>query len=91
MSYANTAKLEKVINPNLTFAALHSAAPHGEFKALVTYAKNKPYPDYLTAVEFYAPNVLAARIPCDKIESANADSNVISIEIREHITSSRKK
>ena len=91
MTYTSATKLEKIINPNLTVAALNCAEPFGEFKALVKYTKAEPYPDYLTAVEFYAPDVLKAHIPCSKIEHANADANIISIEIREHITSSRKR
>jgi hypothetical protein len=86
MSNHSATSLEKIVNPNLALAALNSAEPYGEFIALVKMAQSKPYPTCLKAARLYAPDLWKAMIPCDQIDDLVADTNVISVELREHIS-----
>ena len=81
----NSSNMKKIVNPNLALAALNKACPYGEFKAFVKVEKSRPHPAYLKEAKTCAPGVVKARIACDQIETAIANSNVISIELREHI------
>jgi hypothetical protein len=82
------AYLEKIVNPDMARAALRNAEPHGEFKAFVRLAKPEDHPSYMRSIELHSAGLVKARIPCNKIAFVAADTNVISIELREHISSS---
>ena len=85
MTNNNTPSMGKIVNPNLALAAMHPVEPYGEFIALVKMAESKPHPSCLKAAQLYAPDLWKALIPCDQIDDLVADTNVISIELREHI------
>jgi hypothetical protein len=80
--------LNKIVNPDLARAALHGVEPYGEFKAYVRLAKPDRRPSYMKVMGLYAPDIFRARIRCDQIKNLAGDTNVISVELREHITSS---
>ena len=85
MTNTNSSYMEKIVNPNLALAALNCLEPYGEFKALIKTVTETELPSCFKSVEFYAPGLLKPYIPCSQIERAAADTNVISIELREHI------
>lgn len=85
MAYQDIANHEKIINPLLARAALKDVDPHGEFMAYFRMAKKAKHPAYLKDVQNFAPGFIKALIPCDQIETAVDDRNILSIELREHI------
>lgn len=87
MANLNPFHFAKILNPNLALAALASATPHGEFKAYVRLAKSGRYPASLKSTRVCAPGLVKGRIACAQIRALAADSNVVSIELREHIAS----
>jgi hypothetical protein len=86
MSNHAATSLEKIVNPNLALAALNTVEPYGDFIALVKMAKPRQHPPTcLKSARLYAPNLWKALIPCDQIDDLVADTNVISVELRERI------
>ncbi|MER2519861.1 MAG: hypothetical protein ABTQ34_04130 [Bdellovibrionales bacterium] len=85
MANLNPFHFAKILNPNLALAALASATPHGEFKAYVRLAKSGRYPASLKSTRVCANGLIKGRIACSQIRALAADSNVVSIELREHI------
>ena len=87
MTRFSPAYLEKIVNPDLAHAAMRTAEPYGEFKAYVRLAKPELFPTYMSkVVALNSPGLFKACISCDQIEHAADDNNVISIELREHIS-----
>lgn len=87
MANLNPFHFAKILNPTLALAALASAKPHGEFKAYVRLAKTGRYPASLKATRVCAPGLVKGRIACSQIRALAADSNVVSIELCEHVAS----
>ncbi|MFY9287976.1 MAG: hypothetical protein WAO98_05695 [Alphaproteobacteria bacterium] len=84
MTKHNPTYLNKIVNPDLARVAMRSNEPRGAFKAFVRLAKPPKQSDVL---ELLSPGCFKFCIPCNEIESFAQDKNVISIELREHITS----
>jgi hypothetical protein len=82
----NVHSLNKVINPDLARAALHSAETFGEFQIIVRFAKPEKYPSYMTVTGLHSPGHMKARIPCDQIGRLENDHNVLSVELSEYIS-----
>ncbi len=78
----------KILNPELTRGALHGNNPHGEFEAIVHLATPEKHPSYMKILGTYSPGFLKARIPCSQIKRISSDDNVLSVELRAHISSS---
>jgi hypothetical protein len=87
MTQFSPAYLDKIVNPELARAAMHSVEPHGEFKAYVRLAAPEQRPSYMKFMELYSPGIFKAFIPCAQIENVADDSNVLSVELCEHISS----
>jgi hypothetical protein len=81
--------LDKIVNADLARTALHNVEPFGEFTAYVRLASPEKCPSYMEALEFqlHMPGYLKVRIPCAEIARVAGDSNVLSVELREHISS----
>ncbi len=81
--------LDKIVNPGLAYAALNNVTPRGDFKVYVKIAQEnlRTSARMKAARKAYAPGLFTMRIPCSEIPALAADANVISIELREHITS----
>ncbi|MGE3623107.1 MAG: hypothetical protein AB7H77_04440 [Bdellovibrionales bacterium] len=77
--------LNKVVNPHLARLALHAARPQGEFRVIVHLAHPAKPPRYMKVTGMASPGGLKARIPCNQIERVDKDSNVLSVELREHV------
>ena len=84
MSNPHSPAYAKIVNPYLARMALHAAETFGEFQVIVRFAKPK-YPSYLTVTGQHSPGHIKARVPCNQIERMSRDSNVLSIELREHV------
>lgn len=86
MTTYNPACFDKIVNPDLARAALHGVAPYGEFMAYVRLAKPEEHPTYMSIEALCAPDLIKARIPCDQMDNLAEDTNVLSVELREHIS-----
>lgn len=84
----NKEESDKIVNPEITRGILHSDNPHGEFEAIVHLAKPETHPPYMKILGTYSPGFLKARIPCSQMRRISADQNVLSVELRAHISSS---
>jgi hypothetical protein len=76
---------DKIVNPALARLAFHANEAFGEFKVIVRFAKPK-YPPYLKVIGPHSPGHIKARVPCNQIARMSQDNNVLSIELREHVT-----
>lgn len=83
---SSTPHLGKVVNPDLALTVLHSIDPRGEFKAFVRLAKPEKPSRYMKIVEVHSPGLLKALIPCDRLTRIANDRNVLSVELREHVS-----
>ena len=83
------AYLDKIVNPELVRTALHTVEPFGEFTAYVKLAEPENCPSYMEALgmQLISPGYLKVRIPCAEITRVGTDSNVLSVELRQHISS----
>jgi hypothetical protein len=81
MTTTNTTSSEKIINTNLL-----RIGSHGAFKAYVRLAQPEKPPACMQVMELHSPGLLTVRIPCDMLNDAADDSNVLSIELCEHDT-----
>jgi hypothetical protein len=75
----------KIVNPDLARMVLHAAEPCGEFRVIVRLVRPGKLPRYMKATGLHSPGHIKARIPCNQIQRAGNDSNVVSIELREHV------
>ncbi len=75
----------KIVNPDLARMAMNKAEPHGEFHVIVRLVRPGQVPRYMKATGLHSPGNIKARIPCNQIRHINDDSNVVSIELREHV------
>ena len=85
------ASLQKIVNPDLAQAALRGTIRHGEFRAYVRLAKPEKKSPYMEVLGSHSPGLIKARIRCDEINQAAEDNNVVSIELREYISSNRSR
>lgn len=79
-----TPKTDKIINSHMTEA--FGLVPRGAFKAFVRFAAPEKTPSYMKVMELHSPGLFKVSIPCDQMETAADDENVLSIELREHTT-----
>ena len=86
MSLIDQENNPKIVNPELALGPLRDDKPHGEFKAIVHLAKPDKHPSYMKIIGLYSPGFLKARIPCSQMNRIAADANVLSVELREHIS-----
>jgi hypothetical protein len=75
----------KIINPELAQMALRAARPCGEFKVIVRLQQPGKLPRYIKAAGLHSPGHIKGRMPCEKIEAIGRDSNIVSLELREHV------
>ena len=76
----------KIVNPDLAVVALHGNEMHGEFKAFVRLAKPEKRPCGMRVMEIHSGDLLNVRIRCDQIEHVVGNKNVLSVELREYVS-----
>ncbi|HUY69178.1 MAG TPA: hypothetical protein VMV79_07745 [Alphaproteobacteria bacterium] len=76
----------KIVNPDLARAALRGVESFGEFRIIVRLAQPERTPPYMTVTGVHSPGHMKARIPCDQIARLDKDTNVLSVELREHVS-----
>lgn len=81
-------KINKIVNPELAVGPLRDLTPHGEFEAIVHVAEPQAHSPYMRILGPYSPGFLKVRIPCSKIAALTDDANVLSIELRAHLSDS---
>jgi len=75
----------KIVNLHLARAALHADKVFGEFRVIVRFQRPGRPPACMTVTGRHSAGHFRARIPCSAIESVARDSNVVSLELSEHI------
>ncbi len=86
MTYYSSQVSDKIVNPDFANFFTRGIEPYGEFKAFVRFAEPERTPSYMRVMEMHSPGLFKVRIPCDQIEAAADDDNILSIELREHTT-----
>jgi len=86
MQLTDQETVQKIVNPELARGPMRGDKPHGEFKAIVHLASPDKHPPYMKILGLYSPGFLKARIPCSQINRISADANVLSVELREHVS-----
>ena len=82
-----TDPMTKLVNPQLAQAALNGADRFGDFKAYVRLRAAATQPAGYQPIPCYGADIYAASIPCAQFERIVADANVLSVELREYVTS----
>jgi hypothetical protein len=78
--------LGKILDPHLARLALRGNKPAGEFGVIVRFHQPNKTPRHMKVTGQHSPGYFKARIPCSKINSVLGDRNILSIELREHVT-----
>jgi hypothetical protein len=58
----------------------------GAFNAIVRLSRPEYRPDYMKILGQFTPGFMSAQIGCDALDRAEADSNILSVELREHLS-----
>jgi hypothetical protein len=78
--------LDKIVNPDLAYKALHAAQTFGEFGVIIKFQQPNKVPRHIKVTGQHSPGHFHGRISCSKIESVIGDRNILSVELREYIT-----
>jgi hypothetical protein len=86
MTTTNTPSLKKIVNPDFAQAMLRGTKMFGEFRIIVRLASPEHHPSYMEVTGPHSPGHMKARIPCDRIGCLEKDGNVLSVELRAHVS-----
>lgn len=75
---------DKVINPQFAQIFTNHIQPHGNFKAFVRFAAPENKPDYIKLLKLHSPGLFKVNIPCNQLDEAADDENILSIELCEY-------